>query len=341
MEKIIKLACLILLPFGALDQLAAGGSEPQFRHLLPNNIGRVILDIEAGIPGRPNVGNQLDDLVGLAVDEIQRSSSTGQNLDEKQKAVHIFSAIARALKNANYRHQPGTYPKSLTSVLSSSDKLFDCDTGSFIFLAVADALRLPVSMVEVEVPDYSPAREFGDHNFVRWNLSDGDSVDWDPNSESLRIGDKKTEIYGYSWSRTQLKGYAFFVRGRAWEEYAQVEKQDRRRYFENSLADYDQSVRLFSQYLKNKNNIAWLLSTRRELHYLDREKEALQLANEVISLNDTANSKDTLACAYALNQDFPAALQVQMQVIAQYPKVESFSTNFKNIKDGKNCIVDD
>jgi len=306
------------------------GGESKFSYVETDNIGHIILDIESNIPGRHLVKNQLNTLLELAVEEVDKSG-VRQISDEKKRAVATFEAIARAIRTNGFQHKIGIYPHSLTEVLSSTSKLFDCDTGSFIFLSVAEKLNLPVSMVEVEVPSYSPSREFGDHNFVRWTLKDGNTVDWDPNDENQRHGDAQSSLYGFAWTKEQLIGYVFFARGLDWEKQG---------YFKKALDDYEQSIRLFPTWPKAKNNVAWLFASRSELQHLGREKEALTLAKEVVALHPTANNKDTLACAYALNGDFENAIEVQKSVVAANPHAPSFADNLRKMQSRKNCLID-
>lgn len=292
------------------------------------NIGHAILDIESAVPGRPDVKEALNHVVELAVAAV-RTSRVDQIPEERDRAIAIFRSIATTLRSNGFHHRVGTYPDSLTSVLSSSERVFDCDTGSFIFLSVADELKIPVYMVEVEVDKYSPSRAFGDHNFVRWVLKDEDVVDWDPNDERPRTGDKKTSLYGYAWSREQLIGYVMFVRGLDWEK---------RKQFDKALADYEFSMKLFPQSPKAKNNIAWLLATKGELQHLGRQKEALRLAQEVVAAHPTPNNNDTLACAYAINGDFESALRIEERVVQENPSERSFKKNLKNIRRGISCM---
>ncbi len=306
------------------------GGESKFSYVEADNIGHIILDIESSIPGRHIVKNQLNSLLELAVEEVDKSGAR-QISDEKKRAVATFEAIARAIRTNGFQHKTGIYPHSLTEVLSSRSKLFDCDTGSFIYLSVADRLNLPVSMVEVEVPSYSPSREFGDHNFVRWTLKDGNTVDWDPNDENQRSGDARSNLYGFAWNKEQIIGYVFFSRGIDWEKQGE---------FENALADYQQSMRLFPTWPKAKNNVAWLFASRSELQHLGRELEALMLAKEVVALHPTANNKDTLACAYALNGDFVNAIKIQKSVVAANPHAPSFAENLRKMQSRKNCFID-
>lgn len=329
-KSVICIGAAIFINLNCAQAQERKDTSSVFSYSKSDNVGYVILDIEGEIPGQPSVKQELKRLIERVVKEVKTS---GGNLlsDERARAIATFEAIAGAVKSMGFHHEPGTYPTSLTSVLSSGSKLFDCDTGSFIFLSIGDELALPMSMVEVEVPEYSPERAFGDHSFVRWTLTSGGTVDWDPNAERQRSGDIQKNLYGYAWNKDQLIGYSLFARGLAWEKGKE---------FVRAIADYEKSINLFPKYIKQKNNVAWLLSTRRELAYLGRKKDALALALEVVSVDRTPNSRDTLACAYALNEDFNKAVEIEENVVREIPHSKSFRENLEKFRNSKNCFYE-
>lgn len=291
-----------------------------------DNIGQVVLELEGAIPGRSDARNILDELVANAIQDVENSGALDEP-DEPQRARTTLRAIAASLRSNGFRHTY-SYPDTLTEALLSETKSFDCDTGSLIFLSVAEELDLPLSMVEVEAPGYSPTRAFGDHNFVRWTLTNGDRIDWDPNDEDFRSGDAETDLYGFAWTREELLGYAHYLRGIHWEK---IDELDR------AIADYERSIDLFPRYPKPKNNLAWIFSSRRELAGDNRSAEALALALEVVSLHPTTNNKDTLACAYALNDRFDEALRLQEEVVFEDPEEPAFQESLRKIRAGQKC----
>lgn len=322
---------LAALLFAGLQQVVLSSDVANASSTVrPGNIGHSILDLESAVPGRSNVKVDLDRIIRNAVRDIERSG-VDYIADERMRAAATFNVMARSIRNEGYSFSIGTYPHSFTEMLSSKSRFFDCDTGSFLFLSIADELNLPVSIVEVENPDYSPAREFGDHSFVRWTLPDGSTVDWDPNSESQRSGDEQSHLYGFAWSEEQLIGYVFFLRGLDWEKLGK---------FEKAVSDYEQSIERFPAWTKAKNNMAWLLASRSELQHLGRQEEALALAKEVVAANPVANNRDTLACTYALIGDFESAIKIQKTVVASNPDAPSFSDNLGKMLSGENCFVD-
>lgn len=96
----------------------------------------------------------------------------------------------------------------------------DCDMGSFIYLGIAEVLKLPLKMVEVP-----------QHNFVRWMINDSIYINWDVNmadsisddeyrkgsSESRAFNKIKEDKYGYllNLSDSTIKGYYYLLIGRS------------------------------------------------------------------------------------------------------------------------------
>lgn len=59
-----------------------------------------------------------------------------------------------------------------------SGAIADCDTSAFIYLSVAEALSLPVHLVDTE-----PVSGTG-HNYLRWVDASGEFLDWDTNGRA-------------------------------------------------------------------------------------------------------------------------------------------------------------
>ena len=292
-------------------------------------IGHRILELEAEIPGAPSGGRpELDRLIQEAAKELsaQVMQRTG---DDEARAVATFRTIAMVLRLNGYQHR-GTYPGALSAVLTATapERSLDCDTGSFIYLSIADYLELPVRMVEVEVPGDPSGRGFGDHNFVRWDLGEGRYVDWDVNSERRRMGDVRNGPYGFAWTRAQLLGYVYFLRGISWREHER---------FRKAITDYERSIRLFPEWPKARNNLAWLLATVAEVQRLDRAEDALRLSREAVRLHPSPNYRDTLACTCALVGRFEEAIEIQTGVVAD-DNSPNYQQRLEKLRRSENCI---
>ncbi len=318
--NLMKMWCIAL--FSTVALASANGADDTIAHK--------VLALEAALPNRPNVEPELNYIIGEAVKAIG-ALQVDKIADEETRALATFQIIQDTLVHNGYYHQPGYYPSNLTDVLALPGHLFDCDTGSYIYISIAQRLDFPVAMVEIEVPGEPSGRGFGDHNFVRWTLSDGRKVDWDPNDQRRRWGDVEDGLYGYAWSENQLLGYVYFTRGIGWADIT---------HHSEAIADYEQSIALFPEYPKARNNIAWLLSTKRELQSLGREADALAYAQEAVQLQPSPNQRDTLACAYAINGDFEKAVEVQLGVVRDEP-ADVFKRRLEMLQRDENCLGED
>ncbi len=223
--KFASVAALMVSLF--LTHQALSGCVATSQKITPNTIRHRILKIESKVPGSGNPTVELDRIVETAVNEI-KSLQLGNISDEESRALRTFETIAKVLRQQGYRYNGRTHPQTLSEALGSRDKLIDCDTGSMIYLSIAERLQLPISMVEIEVPRYYQDRNLGDHNFVRWRLRDGSTVDWDTNDNYRRRKDLETELYGFSWTEDELLGYVYFVRGSTWGKKERVRESYRR-----------------------------------------------------------------------------------------------------------------
>ncbi len=317
MIKVIILMCL------SLELVSVAANERSSNN---KTIGHKILYLESEVTGvAPNI-SELDEILYKIVAKIKDSKALRLE-NEETKAQRVFQIISKTLKTNNYSYR-GTNPTSLTEVFTSDEKSFDCDTGSFIYLSVADLLSLPMSMVEVEVGGNPEEREYSDHNFVRWKLKNGTQVDWDVNDENLRHGDTKTKQFGFGWNDDQLLGYIYFLRGVQWKK---------RHSFSNAIHDYRLSIKSFPEWAKVKNNLAWLYSTVEELQSKNSKREALELALTAVEMHSSVNNRDTLACAYAINGDFVKAIEVQSKVVDDYDSI-SYRARLKKLRDNINCL---
>lgn len=295
--------------------------------LKAQTIAHKILELESEVIDNKPDYLELDNILVKIINDVKNSEALNIT-DEEEKAKSVFLSIAQTLKNNSYYHN-NTYPNTLTEVLNSEgDKHFDCDTGSFIFIAAGDKMNLPISMVEIEVAGNPGEREFGDHNFVRWTLQNGQHVDWDPNAERLRYGDKKTNLYGFAWTDDQLFGYLYFTRGISWRENDN---------FENAINDYYHSIKKFPSWAKARNNLAWLYSTVKQVQSDKSKIEALELALDVVDLHPVASNKDTLACAYAINSNFTKAAEIQTEVVNE-DNSAAYKVRLEKFRNNQNCL---
>jgi tetratricopeptide (TPR) repeat protein len=204
--------------------------------------------------------------------------------------------------------------------------IFDCDTGSFIFLTVAEYLKAPVSMVEIKLPS-------GDgHNYVRWRIDDQTSFDWDLNGRSECTTPPNLPSYqGKSMSRSATLGYALTLRAQIWA---------RRKQYPAALSDFRTAMSSYPESPTAYNNFAWLIATTVMPGEEQLSQEALVAANRAISIDRSANYLDTVACVYALRNDFEHAANYEREASAKDPGNADFKTRLTSFTSSKpsNCI---
>ncbi|MGK0190521.1 MAG: tetratricopeptide (TPR) repeat protein [Verrucomicrobiales bacterium] len=183
----------------------------------------------------------------------------------------------------------------------------DCDTGSLIYAAVGEALKLPI--VVVEAPG---------HKFVRWKLSGRQYVNWDTNAareysnDAFRKG--KTLTYKTTISRAEEAAGKFLTA---------LTRDDVLAYHRNIVASihekkeaYRQAEKEYLSALKVRphdslaaNNLAWIYLDHHPLRSSANVRTALQLAQKATSiLPRNPDYLDTLARAYAANNQFEQAI---------------------------------
>ncbi len=183
---------------------------------------------------------------------------------------------------------------------------FDCDTGSFIHLAVFDRLKKPVVLVEVPR-----------HNFVRWRIAPDRHVNWDVNHSrsytddeyrTSRLIQKETEErnhYLRDMSREEIKAYHAVLAADVLRD---------RREFEKALSLYEVGVKIRPYSSMALNNVAWTIATQPDLQKQELLDRALTSAKSAVALRPKdGNLLDTLAAVYAARHEFEKAIETEQR----------------------------
>jgi tetratricopeptide (TPR) repeat protein len=201
--------------------------------------------------------------------------------------------------------------------------VFDCDTGSFIFLTVAEVLGAPVALVDITLPSGAG------HNYVRWDFDSKNSMDWDMNGRSECVTPTGLPSYqGRSMSLLETLGYAYSLRAELWKNAGK---------YDRALMDFRQGMKLYSQGPISYNNFAWMIATR---DIPDRKKlqvEAVSAAERAVAIDRTANYLDTLGCTYALGGDFDRASSIESEAVTKSHGKTEFQQNLDKFKAHKDC----
>ena len=255
----------------------------------------------------------LDELVHISVTRVARLPiSTSPRTD----AIATCRVINQVLIEHGYKLKIPTdlISNALTPGLkegdtSGSSRTFDCDTGSFIYLAVFETLKQPACLVEIP-----------SHNFVRLKLRDGTTFNWDVNdaetytNDQFRQGDPRTsspfsratEAQGHFLAdmtpaetqayHTGLIGSVLRKAGRADLAFAELQAAVAARPYAAGL----------------RNNAAWDVAVALSLQTPANLDLALQFARSAVAqMPHDNNYIDTLAAVHAARREFDQAIEVE------------------------------
>lgn len=268
----------------------------------------------------------LDDIIDSSRSKI-KPIFLDTSLNNREKAIAVLQAINATLKNQGFELYIHTY--TLTEMLTK--KNVDCDTGSMLYIMVAQVLNLPIYMVEVP-----------EHNFVRYYYSDAEYLNWDTNV-ALRF--QTSPIYTdtqYMQGESATSSNMFDIDEAVTNNYLQsMSIEDDRAYFNSlvlSLSDLKtiETRRVLENSLEfrpfshlSKNNLAWFLLTVKE--YANDKNDnllALKLATEAVSaLEDSKAYNDTMGCACAANGDFTKAIEYEKKGGNDQKQIDGYNNN--------------
>ncbi|NWE29563.1 hypothetical protein [Pseudomonas gingeri] len=282
--------------------------EPRHRGL-----GYEILMLESDACFVPDESFRLlDSLIDQARDSL--AARPGAKADWQAQARATFTVAGATLVDNGFQLYVPT--ETLGDALASRTlpgggrHIADCDTSAFLYLSVAESLSLPMSLVEMRLPDGES------HNYLRWTPRHGPAMDWDTNGRAqCRTPAGLPAWQGRSLSRDEVLGYATLLRGESWHKQGKLDE---------ALADYRTGVRLYPQSPKGQNNLAWIIASTAAFKTPTLLAEAQVAAQRAVALEPGANALDTLACVKARSGDFVGALAAEEQALALKPGSPDF-----------------
>jgi len=291
-------------------------------------IGHEILDIESEACGVPDEAYKLlDELIDHA-SSIQLPPPTAAPGSKRQRVVALAKGIAQLLIAKGFELYIPT--KTLGDALSTaagsppSKHLFDCDTGSLMYMSIAQHLGFSTWLVEVTLPSGSG------HNYVRWALDGGETLDWDTNGQAeCKTPAGQQSYQGVSMSTDAVKGYIHWLRGSAWKEQGELDR---------ARADYKTASALDPTSPHPFNQLAWLIVTEKALQKPALKAEALAAATRAVEIHRLPNYLDTLACAHAAQGDFSTAEKVASEALAGDSENQEFQSRLKRFKAKQDCV---
>jgi hypothetical protein len=204
----------------------------------------------------------------------------------------------------------------------------DCDMGASLFLAIGERFGWNTRLVEVP-----------SHNFVRWTLSTGETVNWDWTHGESR-SDDAYHLDGELGQHQRLRG--FFLRS-----YSPTEANAYYLGLVGSKATRDEDeIRLLEESIKaapfievTQNNLAWAYATTPGTSR-GKLQVAISAAMAALSVEpDNGNVADTLACSFAAVGEKNLALALEDYAI-QHPgsgATNGYRENRKRISEGIIC----
>jgi hypothetical protein len=196
--------------------------------------------------------------------------------------------------------------------------LVDCDTASFLYLAVADVLRIPVLMVNLP-----------DHDFIQWDLGGGrhlnfetmygeEQSDDDYSGHGQTVESVAAGLFMKPWTREQTLGYHAAIVASKWSGMSDYVR-------ERDIGLY--AIALYPTLPDGWNAIAWsaLMSDDANLR---KDPATLEAAKRAVLGFRYANNLDTLACAYAEASKWKLALSTEQEAthaFNSFPDATDFS----------------
>jgi hypothetical protein len=239
------------------------------------------------------------------------SERTSKELTKRGFALHVPTAtLSDAMAR---RNRPG----------EADRRIFDCDTGSFILLTVAESLGAQASLVDISLPS-------GDgHNYVQWKLNDaGASFNWDMNQQGMcSTPPDLPSTQGVPMSRRETKGYALALRAGLWSTAGNHDAA-----VKDNLASMD----LYPTGAIGYNNYAWAVATKEFAGRKSQASSALRAATQAVSISRSPNYLDTLACVHAFMGNFDDAVKIEIEAVTKVGK-KSFVENLARFRKRVDC----
>lgn len=268
----------------------------------------VLLDVARQVPARINTADP----------EMARSILRAIDGTLTSRRFHVVIPTPSLLDTLTPSPPPAAGKRFLTSARRTSIHSaptepchrMDCDTGSILYAAIGEALRLPIVVVE------APA-----HKFVRWQLTGRQAINWDTNAaleystDAFRKG--RTLTYRTTITPAEESAGRFLspltrAQVLAYHHNIVADILEKRRRPAQAAAQYRAALAERPHDSLAANNLAWLLLDSPSLRSHDHAAEALQLARAATAiLPRNRDYQDTLARACAANGRFDEAIAAE------------------------------
>jgi tetratricopeptide (TPR) repeat protein len=292
-------------------------------------LGFELLDSESEACFVPDAEYQLLDSL---IDQVEKQVQYDPKISDEQQRLSQARLISKTISDTLAQNGFGLYipTDTLSDALldrniagGSPRHIFDCDSGSFIFLTITDSLKAPVSLVDITLPSGTG------HKYVQWKLDELHSMNWDMNGRAECLTPPNLPAYqGKVMSPQQTRGYALTIRANIWEM---------RQQYDRAISDFKAAMRLYPESPLSFNNFAWLVATKEIPNRKTFLDEALTASLRSTSIEDRANYLDTLACVYALKGDKQQAIKIESDALKRSPFNPHFKSRLELFSEHKDC----
>lgn len=312
------------------------------------------------LPFAPSVEQTLDAVIAGASRRIRAAQPGSPGLDPRARAVQTLRLIAAELDSQHFVYPGRGYVATLHDALTPTlvDEagrrrlvtrpenharirdieasprgpyhIADCDTFSILYVAIGEALQLPIAMVDLPPPPGGIG-----HNYVVWALPGGGSVAWEAMTGEPRDAaqlDRESFLhapmtadqavaaraFGVALTRGETLGYWQRIAADLWLQLGAQRE---------ALDALTAAIALGPRSPVAYNDAAWLLATSSDPR-IRNPARAVQIARRAVALWPSANYIDTLAAANAAagRWDDARGLQARAVAIAEAydPRAASF-----------------
>jgi len=182
----------------------------------------------------------------------------------------------------------------------------DCDIASYLYLAVGQIMKYPLSMVQMPL-----------HNFIRWNRPDGTYIDF----ETMEGKETDDNYYAAVWNIPKkfigTPGVLTTMTDAqllAYEDFGVAISYTWKHDYTSAVASYEKSISVDATLGDSANNLAWLYTVVPDAGVRNPVK-AVYYGQKAVAVFPNADWLDTLACAYGLAGDFTEAVATENRAI--------------------------
>ncbi|MFY1825018.1 hypothetical protein ACN47A_03830 [Myxococcus fulvus] len=279
-----------------------GTVTPAMRELVDalEEEARTRIKLPSSKPSREQVLGALQQMHDILSSKGFMVAPTGyvEFLTEALTPVELIGAELESLKSSDYTQ--GARRAWLTAQTNDDGVvvyLADCDTLSFLYLTMGDAIGLPLSLAERRSQDGGVG-----HNWVQWR-QDGQHLSWET-LDGAKKGSK-----GTPQSRAATRGYVRKLIANEWRIRGNEHKAAQ--HYAHSLEDFPDPTSF--------DHLAWILATSPDPSIRDAHK-ARALAMSALQEGCEYDRIGTLAAAHAASGSFGNAVTLQTIAIALAPE---------------------